>query len=506
MPVTILASFSLLALVVTARPLAPASPSSEAARKRSEPSSDLQDVVQAVFQSRIGQSAECFDTSSSCGDDAVNIRVQVTSEEEQKSVLAKLEGLDAIKAVVPLELLETQAEDEKTLYGLLTGYTSKATTNLNDLDGTATPLPPAAASLPDDVAQSSHVDQPVLNEAINPTSAGVPAVPHNHGSPQLLVLTFACLTAFVSLGAVVGLFFLRYLVHTLLLDSVTAWDLLPGLEQQLRLPITSEDDNNDSDGDTVEKRTLPPDAASCDDDDLPLSDESKNLLKSPGDETTSASDHDEDGSDEKFHDAEGNLIDFEADVLDAPTIILTAAPDPCYLPLPSDHDTTPFATPAPSPPGTPVQRPLQMREIPSPSVTRPAWSLRAADAPALGLTSSAPVTPLPIPRLSRKQRESPETSLSIPGSFSADEEHNAVALADSDQTANARQRAYRSPVPELGLDIAFAMQLRPGLGLGSDPAWLVRFLMAMFGWMSVLLGGNVSVGDTTRRGRRALLG
>jgi len=54
-----------------------------------------------------------------------------------------------------------------------------------------------------------------------------------------------------------------------------------------------------------------------------------------------------------------------------------------------------------------------------------------------------------------------------------------------------RRRAYRSQVPEF--DIALAMQLRPGLGLGADPAWMVRFLMAMFGWFAVLLTGKKQV-------------
>jgi hypothetical protein len=31
------------------------------------------------------------------------------------------------------------------------------------------------------------------------------------------------------------------------------------------------------------------------------------------------------------------------------------------------------------------------------------------------------------------------------------------------------------------------MQLRPGLGIGADPAWMIRFLMAIFGWFTVLL-------------------
>ena len=40
------------------------------------------------------------------------------------------------------------------------------------------------------------------------------------------------------------------------------------------------------------------------------------------------------------------------------------------------------------------------------------------------------------------------------------------------------------------LDIALAMQMRPGLGAGADPAWMVRFLMAVFGWMAVAVAGG----------------
>ncbi|KAJ3997046.1 hypothetical protein F5050DRAFT_1556287, partial [Lentinula boryana] len=52
-------------------------------------------------------------------------------------------------------------------------------------------------------------------------------------------------------------------------------------------------------------------------------------------------------------------------------------------------------------------------------------------------------------------------------------------------TKFAKQRLARSPI-----DIALAMQLRPGLGIGADPAWMVRFLMAMFGWFVVLISGS----------------
>ena len=74
----------------------------------------------------------------------------------------------------------------------------------------------------------------------------------------------------------------------------------------------------------------------------------------------------------------------------------------------------------------------------------------------------------------------------------SDDEDEKSALAERP----AHSRAYRAPVPEL--DIAFAMQLRPGLGLGSDPAWLVRFLMAMFGWMTGFIGNGAQTGNNRR--------
>ena len=49
-----------------------------------------------------------------------------------------------------------------------------------------------------------------------------------------------------------------------------------------------------------------------------------------------------------------------------------------------------------------------------------------------------------------------------------------------------RRRAFAA-VPEL--DAALAMQLRPGLGIGADAAWLVRFVMTLLGWCAVLVSG-----------------
>lgn len=148
---------------------------------------------------------------------------------------------------------------------------------------------------------------------------------------------------------------------------------------------------------------------------------------------------DDDGADDKFEDApEGEPVSHS---------------DPDLLPLP----------PSIPQPGSrsPVRRPLQMREIPS---NPPAWSVQASESPSL----SAPASPSP----------------SLPHSLALDP-----------IVPPARRRAYRDPIPEF--DLALAMQLRPGFGTGADAAWLVRFMMGIFGWFTVLVSGGGN--DVNRR-------
>jgi hypothetical protein len=203
--------------------------------------------------------------------------------------------------------------------------------------------------------------------------------------------------------------------------------------------------------------------------------------------------------------------------------------------------------------------------------TKPLWSIRASDAPALGIPSSGGVLGA-SPRIKRsvlgdvnsnasvenvgKEEEpkeiskevvvltetkaeaevevetkvdaegEPETpvatveqttfnhpappmklSTSLPGSF-PDLEPTAqveVALESPSAIAPITRRVVPAPngaattqfvIPSARtlvrspLDIALAMQMRPGLGAGADPAWMVRFLMAVFGWMAVAVAGG----------------
>ncbi|KAJ7026801.1 hypothetical protein C8F04DRAFT_966008 [Mycena alexandri] len=135
--------------------------------------------------------------------------------------------------------------------------------------------------------------------------------------------------------------------------------------------------------------------------------------------------------------------------------------------------------------------------------TIPAWSRRAAAAPALGLPSSTLA-------LHQRERELAALGLGeerVPGAFPGSASASVTSFQlDKDTLASAgldekpKSTATSSAVERSGsnnvkprrspLDAALAMQLRPGLGLGADGAWLVRFLMSFFGWFAVLVAGG----------------
>lgn len=110
--------------------------------------------------------------------------------------------------------------------------------------------------------------------------------------------------------------------------------------------------------------------------------------------------------------------------------------DPDLLPLPDHNSQQPPST---NPP--------------------PSWSIRASESQPLSVPGAYIFDPLPLP-------------------FSE----------STTETGEVTRRPYSERNPEI--DIALAMQLRPGLGEGADAAWLVRFLMGIFGWMTVVVSGN----------------
>lgn len=89
-----------------------------------------------------------------------------------------------------------------------------------------------------------------------------------------------------------------------------------------------------------------------------------------------------------------------------------------------------------------------------------------------------------------------QPSTSLPGSFpdaaaSPKQEIKPESVPNDTPSSPQPQirRRIRTPLEEAiartrsPLEVALAMQLRPGLGVGADPAWMVRFMMVMWGWM-----------------------
>jgi len=275
-------------------------------------------------------------------------------------------------------------------------------------------------------------------------STTVPDSGRPHSTVSLLVLVLSCIAAFLALACVMlGLYVTKYLVSRML-ASERAWDLLPRFRKS-----TTTSSHPDAAALECEKPSIAgalsvlpgvTQICSCATEKCALLVEEKAACS----DVASDIDSDSDGID-KYQDAldmtpmltSYNLPPEDANVFTDP-------------PLPEIQHPS-----VPSPSFQALYRHLDnplMNEVVSTSSSRPLWSIRASASPPLGLTSS--------------QAASDTAPQSI--------EH-------------ARRRAYRS-VPEL--DIALALQLRPGLGLGADSAWMVRFLMTIFGWFAVALSGQ----------------
>ena len=414
--------------------------------------------------------------------------------------------------MVPIGLDGVLTDEEKKLYDILDSPRPGA--GLNDLEGGVSPLPDAIASSNETDASSQSVE-PSSQEFYTDLERFMPP-------RQIVILTFSCIAALLAMGCIgIGLYAWHHFTKSTKFEA--AWEMIPRVEARDAVEIVVDDDFATRFKDKKATRQSQ---------DIPEQPSNPALaLSGPTPEETlfhphpeqmvisldSEDESDNEGFEEKFHDAEevpfytGNATNVQK--TEVPVILIEEHGDPDYLPLPQTpafRSSTPYSTPPPTPPRSPYRRIVEMREAaisrPSSPVSKPAWSLRASDAPALGFSGAdartAPVPlPLPLPPRAPTPAQTP-VPLSIPGSLPA---VAAVTMAVSEtekqmvERPRAR-RAYRTPVPEL--DIAFALQLRPGLGLGSDPAWIVRFLMAMFGWMTVLFGSSGTV--MMRRDRRAI--
>ena len=397
-------------------------------------------------------------------DDDDDVHLSFTTTEEQSALLSNIEDLDAVKAVIPLNIDGVPTEDERQLYEIL--KTLKSTdSSLEDIDGNLRPLPEDTTAVSTTEADTSVESDAGLHDNVPQV---IPTILDDfYTLPPMIVLavsSFVALLAVLCVGA--GLYAYNH-ANSIMVKSGLAWDVLPRLEKRIGLDDTHGDDSEGG-ASLAEKRgllgldtPLPPVNVFSEKEEL----DEKGLL-------VDIAESDVDDLDERFHDApEDSLLFLDPDQTprasprpELPRIVVDEHADPDFLPLPdlaSEH-STPFATPLRTPSRTPE---TQMREVPSSPLSKPAWSLRADGAPVLGLTS-------PSPTATRS------ASPMLPGALFPDDAPEMV------QVQRPRQQIPRQP-----LDIAFALQLRPGLGLGADSAWLVRFLMAMFGWMTFFIGG-----------------
>lgn len=318
---------------------------------------------------------------------------------------------------------------------------------------------------------------PTLGHGVTAEAGDSPLImrPHKgYSSLRIFLLVVSSLAAAATLSCVLGMFILAHLVKISLGLVIATWPVLPQFERQ---HLLDDIDTSDKEEKAVNSTSISDFAGrncSTDDSDDTLSSE-KDIAIGSLYSACSIKPRPHDVYEAGRGVEEGHN---SSRLPDTAVTVSNIAPDPEELPLP----TTPTLFPGS------LARPVQevASTIAAPTL-RPLWSVRASDAPALGITSSAPMTPLPLPLRRR------DPTLDIPGAFAFDEDKQVIS------TKPATNRAYSVPLPQL--DIAFAMQLRPGLGLGSDSAWLVRFLMTMFGWMTVLWGSS----DVQPRHRRAAL-
>lgn len=404
--------------------------------------------------------------------------------------------------VLPVEVDETLKDERDKVQQDIDN--TEPPGGFHDLDGTTRPLP-------DDLPPPKVDHLPILEEIPNgSTISTISSSLENtqHFTNHFTILAISGVTALLLLACVsAGLYASRY-VRKRILSSDMAWELLPMLEKHK--PIYTDTDLNDVKFLVDKKGPIllihaPPAPVST------LNSQGPGIETIGLTEMTDIPKPDPKEITDNFVVVEPQVpntlfmeVDNPSEALDdLPCIVLDnldVCPDPDFLPLPLLRSSTPppVATPL-TPPRTPVRRPLQMREAsPLIPVSKPAWSIRATDAPPLGLSSaistcpSVRSSPVPFTRSVPPSRpSSPYVSFHIPGELEPEYLTPEATSSNNNQSLIfelRERRAYRAPVPEL--DLAFAMQLRPGFGLGADSAWLVRFLMAMFGWMTVLIGGG----------------
>ena len=397
------------------------------------------------------------------------MHVQLASSEEVQAYLSNTDG-DSIKALIHLDQADLHSPDEKELYELLNRIEEE---RANGLGRSATPIPDDVLdSISADLAsKNSDSDLRLAENSGAATGDGKDDVDEDLGieffgpySKPIIVMAVSCAIALLVVSCAAVVLYIAEIMKKSIFRST--WNILPQLEKTF---VSHGTQGGSREVKHVEKRSLCSANEGDSFDPHPWSEKVPMpgafvLIKTPpaisdhpirlllpwtSSRSTSLSDAENDESDsgeepdEKFFDAESADSDASPHGLSRPTSAPTQIPPPPGLPALAAEAATVTAVA--------VARSPNMREVESTPIstpisgTRPSWSVRAQEASAL------------------------------------------VHAQDSNEH---RRKHGRGIATAPGLDAALAMQLRPGLGIGADAAWLVRFVMALFGWCAVLMSGR----------------
>ncbi|KDQ54079.1 hypothetical protein JAAARDRAFT_72146 [Jaapia argillacea MUCL 33604] len=359
---TVLASFSFLALVVTARPILPESSQSDIISKQD---AEVQDAVHAYFQSRTGG----LPTPDE------DIRVHLTSPSEQQAFISQIQALDidAIKAIVPI-----QDGEERKLYEVLGG-------KLDDLDGGERPLEELEAELTVGDGEESLGAQEKADEEgtlPEPTTDLQSAFSKILSEPPPLLLAYlSVIAAFLTFGCVALGLYASSWVRGWIAKDARAWEVLGSVEKGLGDGGNSVGGPRTRRGVSMKEKGLIAGVV--------VSEAGEPAVEALNEEggvdlinfdDPPPPDYSSDSGDEDLNE---KFTDAEDDEHSTPSLTPRQSqyfPDPELHRLPSSASSSPYSTP--------TRRPLQMREIPSSASASPApaWAtLASASASTLDL-------------------------------------------------------------------------------------------------------------------------
>jgi len=426
MTLTVLASVSLFALVSTARPLRRVEEESLAYHQPSL----YNEAVRTVLES----GAEDTTSIKECLECHDEVQIHLSSVEEVQDYLSVVDA-ESVKALVHLEEQSFHSSDEKELLDVLQ--------RMDVAKGRHTPVSDEQIeniiAMSMDLTPSEQPPQNLDEEPSSLTAQGEAYLNLGYSTP-VIVITASCIASLLALACIGVALYVVEILKRNVLTSHLAWDMLPNLEKK----AGNEGGQSDL---QAERHMLLVDVT--DSDAVPVSEKAIDWdrgLLSPCplhksiSQTSLGTDKSDQEFDEKFYDVASSGTSSPYSTPSLPT---------SQLPSEEIEKSTEGQQTAHKP--LPLLAGPEMQEVenfPGSFTTRPTWSVRATEA-----------------KLRKVQ---------------SDDDHPRSGVS-------AERRPYGA-APHF--DAALAMQLRPGFGIGADAAWLVRFVMAVFGWCAVLVSGR----------------